>query len=74
MEYYALIGLTEDVNNPSGLIRRDSDMLIIEQFNRTKLIWESKPEAIEYFMGYNDDAEHITETQADEVIKKWRRS
>ena len=74
MEYYALIGLTEDTNNPSGLIRRDDGMGIIEQFNRTKLIWESKPDAIEYFMGYNDDAERITETQANDVIKKWRRS
>jgi len=72
MEYYAIVGIGEPTNDPSGLLRKNPDPPWDPQrFNRDTLVWEDSQSAYKYFFGRDDDFESITEAEADAVIKKW---
>jgi len=71
-EYYAIVGLRETIDNPSGLIRYGGSLSTVrDRFNRSTLKWEYDPEIMEYFTGKNDDAELITEESANRIIGLW---
>ena len=74
MEYYALVYLSDTINDPSGLIRRDKAAGILEKFNRETLKWEHDPDVIGYFTGEYDEAELITEKSANVLIGLWLNS
>tara|TARA_Y100000310_G_scaffold211016_1_gene211732 strand:- start:180 stop:416 length:237 start_codon:yes stop_codon:yes gene_type:complete len=69
IEYLAIVGLRESIDNPSGLVRWGGG--VIERFNRSTLKWEHDGEVAEYFTGKNDDGEPITEESANRLIGLW---
>lgn len=74
VEYYALRGIGWDKDIPSGMFRiiRGPEHLVFERVDREGN-WVEDPSLIRYITGYSDDAEPITQEEADRVLAYYKK-
>lgn len=74
IEYYALRGIGWDKEYPSGMFRiiRGKETLTFERVDRQGN-WVKDSSLIRHIAGYSDDAEPITQEEADKVLEYFRK-
>jgi hypothetical protein len=73
--YYAIVGGSNTVNNPRGLVRRlEHDDGPSDEALRDDLSWKFTPVIVEWERGdFDDELIEVSHEQADEIVRYFRR-
>lgn len=70
VKYYAVLGIGQSIDKPSGLIRQTSPSVVERLL--PDFTWQEDPEAFKHLVGLDDDFEEVSKEQASKIIAAFK--
>lgn len=75
IQYYAIVGFDEDVDNPSGLARRttDDDGYFKDESFRRDFTWGHTSAVVSWDRGEGDELVKVSAEEAERLMERFRQ-